>query len=363
MSSRQLLDNFPWGILVVTLLLLGFGMVNLYSATHASNLGFFIRQLVWLFISLGFAGLVTAIDYRIYERTAYGWYGLTILLLALTHAMPAIKGSHRWLELGVMRLQPSIVMWFVIFLALGRWFHDSIAPKKGYRLRDLWQPAAMTAVAVGLILAQPDLGTSLLVLFIAGVLFLFAKIQTKTLLILLLLGLIAAPLTWQYGLKDYQKKRIETLLSPDEDVQGAGYHRRQSIIAIGSGRLTGKGYLEGTQTQLRFLPEQHTDFIFSVWAEEQGFLGSIFLLGLYFYLFVAGLVVASRAREKFGALICVGAVALLFFQTFVNIGMVLGLLPVVGVPLPFLSYGGTAMVINLACVAVLLNVGMRRYMF
>ena len=236
MSTRQLLDNFPVGILIVTLILVILGMVNLYSATHAADLGFFLRQLVWLFGALVFAGLVTAVDYRIYERTAYWWYGLTVILLAVTHAMPAVKGSHRWLDLGVMRLQPSILMLLVIFLALARWFHDSIAPKAGYRLRDLWQPALLTAIPVGLILAQPDLGTALLVAFIAGVLFLFSRIRAKTLVLLIVLGLVAAPLAWQYGLKDYQKRRIENLLSPDEDVQGAGYHRRQSIIAIGSGR-------------------------------------------------------------------------------------------------------------------------------
>ncbi len=356
-------DNFHWPLLLVTMAILGIGLVNLYSASFATSPQYFTAQLVWLGIALAVALPIYLVDYRIYERMAYIVFGITALLLVLVFFNRSIGGSQRWIDLGVFRLQPSELMKITLVLALAKHFHDRETPLKGFSLKQLGPAWALLFVPVVLVLLEPDLGTSLLLAAIGFTMMLFARIQTKTLLILFLAFLLSVPVAWSYVLKPYQQKRILTLLNPESDPQGSGYHRRQSIIAVGSGRLTGKGFKKGTQTQLRFLPEQHTDFIFSVWAEEQGFLGTISLLILYLALLLSGLHISGSAREKFGALAALGATTLIFWQVVINIGMVLGLLPVVGVTLPLMSYGGTSLVVTLSAVALLLNIYARRRLF
>jgi rod shape determining protein RodA len=223
-------------------------------------------------------------------------------------------------------------------------------------------PVVLTAIPFVLIVRQPDLGTAMVVLLIAGSITLYVKIERRTLLCLIAGGASAVPLVWMV-LKGYQKQRILTFLNPDRDPLGAGYHIIQSKIAIGSGMLTGKGFLKGTQNALDFLPEQHTDFIFSVLAEEWGLLGSMGVLLAFLLLTTWGLQIAQRSRDAFGTILAVGVTAMIAWQVFINIGMVMGLMPVVGVTLPFVSYGGSSILTMMAGMGLLLNVSMRRFLF
>ena len=246
-----------------------------------------------------------------------------------------------------------------LIVLLARLFHHRTNPG-GLRLRELALPAAVTMVPVLLILSQPDLGTAGVFLFVFASMLLLAGPSPGTLGLLLLAGLGAVPILMSQ-LKPYQLKRITTFLNPELDPLGAGYHVIQSKIAIGSGGLTGRGYLHGTQNQLNFLPEQHTDFIFSVFAEEWGFVGAMILIGLYVLLLVRGLVVVNRAKERFGALLAFGVLANVFWQAAINLGMTTGLLPVVGITLPFFSYGGSSLVTLMVGLGLVINVNMRRH--
>jgi len=270
-------------------------------------------------------------------------------------------GARRWISLGFFNLQPSEVMKIVIIIVLACYFSHRSYPQ-GCTLRDLIVPFLLMGVPFTLILRQPDLGTAMLVLFIGGTLILFVRIRLRS---LFLLGGAAAVIPWfgWFFLKDYQKSRIYTFLDPESDPLGAGYHIIQSKIAVGGGGFWGRGFLKGPQSQLSFLPERHTDFAFSVFAEEWGFVGCGGLLFLYFLIIVWGIYIAYRATDKFGRYLSVGVAAMLFWHAVVNLGMVIGLLPVVGVPLPLFSYGGTNMVTTMTGVGLLLNVSMRRYMF
>jgi rod shape determining protein RodA len=219
----------------------------------------------------------------------------------------------------------------------------------------------LTIIPFLLIVKQPDLGTAMVVALIAGSMTVFVKIERRSLLYFIVSGMLTVPLVW-FFMKGYQKNRILTFLNPDRDPLGAGYHIIQSKIAIGSGMFTGKGFLKGTQNALSFLPEQHTDFIFSVLAEEWGLVGCMVLLVIFLMLIIWALNVAHRCRDPFGTILAVGVTAMIFWQVFINIGMAMGLMPVVGVPLPFISYGGSSIITTMICIGLLMNVSMRRFM-
>jgi rod shape determining protein RodA len=240
-------------------------------------------------------------------------------------------------------------------------YYSKNAYTRGFTLRQLFTPVTLVLIPFALIVRQPDLGTALLVVLIAGSMTVFVKIERRSFLYLLTSGTVAIPLVW-FLLKDYQKQRILTFLDPDRDPLGAGYHIIQSKIAIGSGMVTGKGYLKGTQNALSFLPEQHTDFIFSVFAEEWGFVGSAILILVFLLLIIWGLNIAYSCRDPFGAILAVGISAMIFWQVVINVGMVMGLMPVVGVPLPFISYGGSSIATMMIAIGILINVSMRRFM-
>lgn len=228
-------------------------------------------------------------------------------------------------------------------------------------MRELFTPFVLAIIPFFLIVKQPDLGTGMIVLLIAGSMTVFVKIERRSLLCIITSCTIAVPLVW-FLLKGYQKRRILTFLDPDRDPLGAGYHVIQSKIAIGSGMISGKGFLKGTQNALAFLPEQHTDFIFSVLAEEWGFIGAFILLCLFLIFIIWGLNIAYRCREPFGTIIAVGVTAMIFWQVFINIAMTMGLMPIVGVTLPFISYGGSSVITTMICVGLLLNISMRRFL-
>jgi rod shape determining protein RodA len=240
-------------------------------------------------------------------------------------------------------------------------YYSKDAYTRGFTLLELMRPFALILIPFVLIVRQPDLGTAMLLMLIAGSMTLFVKIERKSLIALIASGAIIVPVMW-FLFKDYQKQRILTFLDPDRDPLGAGYHIIQSKIAIGSGILTGKGFLKGTQNALSFLPEEHTDFIFSVLAEEWGFIGSLVLVLLFLILIFWGLNVAIACREPFGTILAVGITAMIFWQVLINIGMTMGLMPVVGVPLPFVSYGGSSVITIAIGVGLLLNVSMRRFL-
>jgi rod shape determining protein RodA len=248
----------------------------------------------------------------------------------------------------------------LLILGLAKLLHDDPEPE-GRGLKHLALPTVIAAVPIALILKQPDLGTALILFLVFLTVMMLTKLKLRSVALMLASALAAAPLTWAYLLRDYQKQRILTFLDPSADPSGAGYHARQSIIAVGSGRWTGAGFMKGTQNQLQFLPEHWTDFPFSVWAEEWGFAGSAVLLALYLALVLHALQVASRARDRFGTVLCMGVAALFFWHVVINIGMVTGILPVVGVTLPLFSYGGSSLVTMMVGLGLVMNVSVRRH--
>lgn len=365
MFDRRLIQNFDYPLLGLVLVLAGIGIVNLYSAgfnrTPEGATPVYLKQIYWLAVGLGIMFVTLLYHYRHYEKIAYPLYALSLLLLVgVMVAGKTVSGSRRWLVLGPLTFQPSELAKVAIVLVLARYF--SRKPQTGpLTCKDLLVPGLLALVPATIIIKQPDLGSGLLVLAVAGGIILFAGVHWRTLLACATGLLLAAPLAWPF-LKDYQKQRLLTFLDPEKDPLGSGYHIIQSKIAVGSGEFWGKGFLTGTQSQLYFLPEQHTDFAFSVFAEEWGFVGSAVLILLYAGLILYGLVVARGCKDRFGQYLAVGVTVLVFWQVFINLSMVTGVLPVVGIPLPFLSYGGSSLFTTLLALGVLMNVRMRRYL-
>lgn len=366
MLDRRLIQNFDWVLLLLLLVEAGISILNLYSATYPiRDMGgaeIFRKQIYWFLIGFAILLLATTFNYYVLERLAYPIYFFSISLLALVLFVGRVtSGSQRWLSLGPVSFQPSELAKIAIVLVLAKFFSDR-GDYKEYRLRDLWLPFMLTAIPCVLILKEPDLGTSLFLALIAISMILVAKVNWKSLLILVGASAAAAPVVW-FGLKEYQQRRVLSFLRPETDPLGAGYHINQSKIAIGSGQFWGKGFLEGTQTRLHFLPEQHTDFAFSVLAEEWGLMGSAVLLLIYLFMILWGLTIAKNSKERFGSMMAVGIVAIIFWQVAINVGMVTGLLPVVGIPLLLFSYGGSSLITTMMAMGLLMNISMRRFMF
>jgi rod shape determining protein RodA len=365
--DRRSAQNFDWLLLGLTTILVGFGLANLLSATH-SGAGEGMapemrRQLTALAIGTVALIAAVAVDYRHLLRLAPPVYAATLVLLLATLVLaPVIRGSQGWLVFGPLRIQPSELARIGLVLMLARWFARN-PPGQIRALRDLWKPGVLVALPVGLILLQRDMGVALLTALVASSFLVFVNIPARAWAGVAALGVAGFAGLWSFGLRDYQRSRILDFVDPGRDPLDSGYQAIQSITAVGSGGVFGKGYLEGTQTQLRFLPTQHTDFVFSVLAEEWGLLGCLFVLGLFVALLLWGLVIARNSKDNFGAFLAVGCVALLFWPAVINVAMVLGLAPVIGVPLPLFSYGGSALLANLATIGLLLNISMRRYMF
>ena len=368
MFDRRLIQNFDWVLLILLILIATASVINLYSATyHVRNINstrIIHKQIYWFLIGLTVFFTMTTFNYYVLERFAYPAYYALVLLLILVLLIGSVKsGSRRWIEIGSLSFEPSELAKLSVVILLAKFFSDQHhTGQRKYRIRDLWQPAIMVAIPAFLILKQPDLGTAVIVILVSFSMMLFAGIYIKSLLIMAGSGLAAAPIIW-FHLKPYQQARILTFLNPEADIQGAGYHIHQSKIAIGSGLIWGKGFLKGTQTRLHFLPEQHTDFAFSVLAEEWGFAGSLTLLALYLALILWGLKIASESKDPFGSFLAVGISALIFWQAVINIGMVTGLFPVVGIPLVLFSYGGSSIVSTMIAMGLLMNISMRRFMF
>jgi rod shape determining protein RodA len=361
--DRRALQNFDWVLFGLVATLVALGITNLVSSTHGvGGMSDEVRRQL-LSLGLGVIGLavVVVIDYRHFERLALPFYFFSCALLGLTLLIaPVISGHQSWLLEG--RVQPAELAKIGMLLALARHFHRN-PPGEMRQLLDLLRPGLIVALPVGLILLQRDMGVALLTLLIGSTYLVFVRIPKRAWAGVAVLAVVALAGAWTFVFDDYQRERILNLLDPERDKLASGYQVNQSMIAAGSGGLLGKGYREGTQTQLRFLPTQHTDFAFSVWAEEWGFVGSVFMLGVYAFLLVWGLVIARNAKDPFGSLLAIGVVGTLFWPAVLNVGMVLGVAPVIGVPLPFISYGGSALVVTMLSIGLLLNVSLRRWVF
>ena len=363
MLDRRLIIHFDFGILFLTLLFSLIGVGAIYSASHTASGGsaaLALKQLSW--IGLGLLALVATISihYQTLQRYAYLLYYGALLLLVLVDVTGRVgMGARRWIQLGPVSLQPAEIAKITLILAMARYIAD-VRERGGFTLGRSLNLTLLIGLPVALIVRQPDLGTAMMLLVVALALVFISGIPVRPLLYAGLGALAAAPLLWRF-LKPYQQQRILVFLKPDLDPSGSGYHIIQSKIAIGSGGLLGKGILQGTQSQLRFLPEQHTDFIFSVIAEETGFVGAALLLLLFSYFIYKGIEVALKAHDLFGTLVVAGVTCMIAFYIFVNIGMTAGLFPVVGIPLPFISYGGSALITLYIATGLILNVRMRRF--
>jgi len=363
--DRRLIINFDWVLLVLVLSISCVGLVNLYSASHsltyAEGTQIYMKQIYWIVLGLIFMLIAAGVDYRLIIDYGYIIYFISLLLLFLVIAKGHFThGSQRWLVLWGFSFQPSELMKLTIIIALTKHITEN-ETETHYHLRSLIVPFMIVFIPCVLIFNQPDLGTALFLLMLFSSIILFIGVSRKALTVFISSGFVLAPLFWLL-IKDYQRERILTFLNPERDPLGSGYHIIQSIIAIGSGGITGKGFLKGTQSQLKFLPEQQTDFVFSVFAEEWGLLGGGVLIFLFLSLLLWGLKIARNSRDLAGTLIAYGVTMFVFWGVFINIGMVLGTLPVVGIPLPFLSYGGSSMVVLMTGIGLLMGVSMRRFM-
>ncbi len=422
MKEQIKTHSINWGLLLTTIGVAAVGIVNLYSASRDADTNMAFIQAIWLGVGVGLAIGLSLIDYRILEQLAYPLL-ITIvgMLLFVLVGGKTIMGAKRWINLGFFNLQPSELAKIILIISLAKYFYEEQSwPPEGFTLgmlvkplsvfyplgailalvlfwenlplgafrpvllvagllwaaaslilylragqtslHDMLSPMILVFIPAILIMKQPDLGTSLILLATAGTMMLFVKVKPLSLLIaaVLLVGVIIV--SWNF-LQPYQKDRILSFASKNEDTKNTGYHARQSLIAVGSGKATGKGYGESTQTQFRFLPEQHTDFVFSVWAEEWGFTGCLGALGLFFLWLAQIISAASHAKEKFGMLLGVGVAAMVFWHTIINIGMVIGMLPVVGITLPLWSYGGSSMLAFMIGVGILMSVSSNRLVF
>ena len=363
--DRRSVQNFDWVLVGLVGVLLAFGIVNLMSATAAGVEGgisdIVRRQMTAMGLGLAVVVVTAFVDYRHVERFGPAIFAITLALLALTLVVGTVtRGAQAWLFQG--SIQPSELAKIGLVIALARYFHRN-PPSTITRLRQLVVPGLIAALPVGLIILQRDLGVALLTLLVALTYLPLMHIPLRAWSGVAVLAAAGLAALWSFGLKVYQQKRILDFLDPSRDPLASGYQAMQSRIAVGSGGLFGTGWQEGTQTQLRFLPTQHTDFVFSVLAEEWGFVGGSVVLILYFSLLLWGLWIARNSKDGFGAMLAVGLVGTLFWPAAINIAMVLGLAPVIGVPLPLFSYGGSALLSAAIACGLLLNVSMRRYVF
>jgi rod shape determining protein RodA len=365
--AHRLRDDFDWVLFGLTFSIGIIGVINLYSTGKASNApDLYLTQIYWLVFGGCVAFVVAALDYRHYERFGYLLYGVGILLLILVLLVGTeVNNSTRWITFGeVGRLQPSELMKVFLVIGLAKYLHHD--PRaEGRRLVELAIPAIMTALAMALILKEPDLGGTLMCLLIFLSIMLLTRLKARSLVAVAASAPLVVILGWSYLFQEYQKKRIisfwNSFVDPEADRLGAGWHAYQSIVAIGSGQVTGKGFLQGTAGPHHFLPEQRTDFPFAVFAEEHGFVGAAVLIFLYLVLILWCLRVAANSRDRFGSVIAVGVGSLFFWHVLINLGMVMGLLPVVGITLPLFSYGGSSILTFMLCIGLLMNVSINRF--
>lgn len=365
--DRRIIQNFDWITFSVTILITLIGIMTIYSATRPvlteEHSSFYLKQATWLILGIVALFLTVSFDYVWLSRFSMPFYiaGIVLLLIVFIIGKTGM-GAQRWLSLGPISFQPSEIFKLVYIIMLSQYLSQFKSPVDTVSLTRVF--FYITFFPFILLVKQPDLGTALVILALFVSLILAKGIYRKIAALLVIIGIISLPflgnIFWG-GLKDYQRSRIVAFIEPEVDPSGIGYHLNQSKITVGSGKFFGKGYMQGTQGPFRFLPEKHTDFIFAAFAEEWGFLGSFLLMFLYLVLIMRGLDTANKARDDFGKLLALGITFMFLIYFFTNVGMTLGLMPVVGIPLPFMSYGGTALLSNLIAVGILINIRTRRF--
>ena len=362
MFDRRLLIGFGWSLFFMTIAFACLSLLNLYSASYETGLASFKRQLVWVGIGVVSMILVSFINYRLLKRYSIYLYALSILLLIyVLYFGKEVSGSTSWIQVGSLgTIQPSEFLKIPLILVLAR-FYDNDYQEGPYGFFDLIKPAALIALPLVLVMMQPDLGTALMIILISGTMVLFMGVKWRSMAFILIALIALSYPAWNYFLKPYQKDRIKTFIDPSRDPLDAGYNAIQSQIAVGSGKVIGKGFKAGSQSQLRFIPAQQTDFAFSVLAEEWGFLGGLFAILLYFMIILWILDTSGRSRDRFSMLVTFGIAAMFFWHIVVNVGMVVGLLPVTGVPLLIFSYGGSSTLTAMIGIGIVLGVRMRKF--
>ena len=359
MSLRDKFFEFNWGFLLLICAIAAMGIAMLYSVADGSFDPWAMRQAIRFGVGVCILFVVAFVDIRVWMNLAYPAYGAALLLLIGVEFVGFRgMGAQRWIDLGFIQLQPSELMKITLILALARYFHG-LTHDQVSRLRFLIIPALMIAVPFYLTLRQPDLGTAVLIGVVGIGLLFMAGLAWRYFVLGGVAAVSAVPIAWGM-LHDYQRQRVLTFLNPESDPLGAGYHILQAKIAAGSGGVFGKGFMQGTQSHLNFLPEKHTDFIFTMLSEELGLVGGFTLMGLYIMVLMFGLTVGLQTRNQFGRLLAIGITINFFLYIFINIAMVMGLLPVVGVPLPLVSYGGTAMLTLMLGFGLLMSVYIHR---
>ena len=359
LSFRQKLLHFNWPLLILLCVTASVGIAMLYSAANGNWAPWATRQLARFAFSLVLLFVVGLTDIRIWLRFAYPIYFVALVLLIAVELIGATgMGAQRWINMGVFNLQPSEVMKIASVLALARYFHSSTLEEVARPLY-LIVPVVMVLAPAALVLKQPDLGTAIMLIAAGGAVMFAVGVRLWKFAVVLIITIGAMPVVWS-TLRPYQQRRIFTFLDPESDPLGAGYHILQSKIALGSGGLFGKGFMKGTQSHLNFLPEKQTDFIFTMLAEEFGLAGGLALLALYMLLIIYGFAISLRSRNQFGRVLGIGLTVTVSLYVFINVAMVMGLVPVVGVPLPLISYGGTAMLSVMIAFGLLISISIHR---
>lgn len=359
MTIREKLYNISFSYVMFIVILAAIGIVMLYSAANGNWSPWAINQLIRF--GMGFAVMIVLAltDIKLLLRYAYIFYFITLILLVVVEvAGHTGMGATRWINLGFIKLQPSEFMKIAMVLVLARYFHTS-SLQSIESVRGIIPPLLMAIFPAFLIVLQPDLGTALMLLFTTGAIFFAVGVQVWKFAVVFIGGLVSMPIAWAF-LHDYQRNRVLTFLDPERDPLGAGYHIIQSKIALGSGGVFGKGFLKGTQSHLNFLPEKHTDFIFTMLSEEFGMMGAVLIVVLNFLILAYSYSFALKSTSYFGKLVAIGLATNYFMYVFINISMVLGLIPVVGIPLPLISYGGTVMLSIMASFGIILSVHINR---
>lgn len=366
--DRRMLEHFDWITFCIVLFICIIGILTIYSATRppldeGESPPFYIKQLIWLLIAIMTLVIFVTFDYvKIKEYWLILYIiGISLLIIVLFMGKTAM-GAKRWINLGFFSFQPSEIFKIIFIISISAFLENKESPLSA-------KDTLKTLIIFGiipflLIMKQPDLGTAILILTITIIMIIYKGLTIRLLILFLSLCITSIVFLWEIlwaGLKEYQKNRLIAFIDPSIDPRGIGYNIMQSVITVGSGGLFGKGFLEGTQGPLKFLPERHTDFIFPIFSEEWGFIGCLFLLALYFTVFIRCFQTSVIAKNSFGKLLAIGFTSIFVLYFFINIGMTLGIMPVVGIPLPFMSYGGTTLLANFTGIALVINVRMRRF--
>ncbi len=366
-NFREELKRYDYSFFGICTAIFIIGILNLYSATHSHGVGpeqgIYKTQIMWFCISWMVGIGVSFIQPKNFYRLAYPSYLLCVMLLIMVLFVGhSALGGQRWIGIAGFKFQPSELVKMSVILVLARWYAKA-SPEQETGFKELIIPFLITFVPALMVIIQPDLGTGTLTLLIFFLITFYRKLKWKTIIVIGVIGLVTGTVMYNFGLREYQKKRIITFIDPEFDAKGSGYNAIQSKIAIGSGQFFGKGFRQSSQGALNYLPENHTDFIFAIFNEEHGFIGSVFLIALYLALFYRLLWLASNVNKMFDSIVVVGVLGIFFWHTIVNMSMVSGLMPIVGIPLPLMSYGGSSLLTFGICCGVVTSISNARNLF